>query len=36
MEVNCWRCKQTLVVTPETRGKTIKCPQCRAKQQLPL
>jgi Zn-dependent protease with chaperone function len=34
-EVNCWRCKHVLIVTPETRGRTVKCAQCGAKQQLP-
>jgi hypothetical protein len=35
-QVTCWSCKRALVVTPESRGKTIKCPDCGTKQQLPL
>jgi hypothetical protein len=34
--VNCWRCKRALAVSDENRGKTVKCPQCGTKQQLPL
>jgi heat shock protein HtpX len=34
-EVNCWRCKQALRVNAENRGKTVKCPRCGTKQQLP-
>jgi DNA-directed RNA polymerase subunit RPC12/RpoP len=33
--VNCWRCKQPLPVNVDNRGKTIKCPGCGTKQQLP-
>jgi hypothetical protein len=35
-EVHCWRCKHALMLTAETRGKTIKCPGCATKQQLAL
>jgi len=34
-QVRCWRCKAPLVVTPETRGKKVKCQQCGTKQELP-
>jgi DNA-directed RNA polymerase subunit RPC12/RpoP len=36
LEVRCWSCKEPLPVTPETRGKKIRCPRCRTKQELPL
>jgi hypothetical protein len=34
-EVHCWSCKAPLAVTPETRGKNVKCPRCGTKQPLP-
>lgn len=34
-EVRCWSCKELLPLAPETRGKEIRCPRCRTKQELP-
>ena len=34
-QVRCWRCKHALAVNADNRGKTVKCPQCGTKQQLP-
>jgi DNA-directed RNA polymerase subunit RPC12/RpoP len=34
--MNCWRCKHSIAVSDESRGKTVKCPQCGTKQRLPL
>jgi Zn-dependent protease with chaperone function len=35
-QINCYRCKHALPVSAETRGKTVKCPQCGTKQPLPV
>jgi Zn-dependent protease with chaperone function len=35
-QIRCWRCKHALMVNSENRGKTVRCPQCGTKQQLPL
>ncbi len=35
-EIRCWSCKQSIPVTPETRGKKVACLRCKTKQQLPL
>ena len=34
-QIQCFRCKHALPITPGTRGKSVKCPQCGTKQQLP-
>jgi len=33
--VQCWACRAPLMITAATRGKTIRCSQCRTKQKLP-
>jgi hypothetical protein len=33
--VQCWRCKGSLPVPPEARGKMTKCPACGTRQRLP-
>jgi hypothetical protein len=34
--VQCWRCKSPIEVTPAIRGKKVRCPSCRTKQQMPI
>lgn len=34
--VQCWKCRYPIDVTPEIRGKKIKCPHCRKKQVMPI
>lgn len=34
--VQCWRCKSSIEVTPAIRGKKVRCPSCRTKQQMPI
>lgn len=34
-EVNCYQCKSAIPVNDKNRGKTVKCPQCGTKQELP-
>lgn len=33
--IRCWMCKAPLPMSPETRGKKVKCPSCGTKQRLP-
>jgi hypothetical protein len=33
--VNCWSCKQAIVVTESNRGMKIRCPKCGTKQRMP-
>jgi DNA-directed RNA polymerase subunit RPC12/RpoP len=35
LSISCFQCKAEIAVTPELRGKKIKCPKCGAKQKLP-
>ena len=32
----CWKCKTPIKVTPEIRGKKVRCPSCRTKQEMPV
>jgi hypothetical protein len=34
--VSCWRCKTSLKVTDQTRGKKVRCPSCGMKQAMPI
>lgn len=34
--VQCWKCKFPINITPEIRGKKIKCPHCHKKQAMPI
>jgi hypothetical protein len=35
-KVQCWKCRHSIDVTPEMKGKKIKCPHCRQKQVMPI
>jgi len=34
--ISCWRSKHALPIVAEKRGKTVRCPQCGTKQEMPL